>query len=51
MDLWITSQNHKVITDHKRKWLVAEKNEEMKNSTSKENEELIALRKARRKDS
>jgi len=29
---------------------MAEKNEGMQNSTSKENEELIALRKARRKD-
>ena len=39
-----------MITSRKRKWLKAEKNEGMQNSTSKENGELIALRDARRKD-
>ena len=49
VDLWKTSQNYEVTTDHNRKWLkIAENNEEMQNSTSKEYGELIALRDARR---
>ena len=37
MDLWITSQNHKLITGHKRKWLDnLEEQRNAKKSTSKE---------------